>query len=213
LIRIVLVASSPTVRAGLRSMFAQDGEISILAEAADLASLFPDGPIPLPSGADLIVLVDSTFDPGPFNQIMEPLDTPFAVLLLSDDGRHAADLSSLPTSAWGLLSLDSDVDELLAAVHALYEGLLVAEPSLFEPLSQPLSSPAVEAELVETLTGREIEVLRLLAQGFANKQIASQLGISAHTVKFHLSSIYSKLDASNRAEAVTLGARFGLIPL
>lgn len=214
MIRIVLAASSPAVRAGLRAMFALDGDISIVAEVHDLADLFPDGPTPLPSGADLIVMPDSVFDPGLFGQFLEPLDPPPAVLLLSDDGRHAADLAALPNTAWGLLSLDSGEDELLAAVHALYEGLLVAEPSLFEPLvEQRLSSPGAETGMIENLTAREIEVLRLLAQGYANKQIASQLGISAHTVKFHLSSIYSKLNASNRAEAVTLGARFGLIPL
>jgi DNA-binding NarL/FixJ family response regulator len=66
---------------------------------------------------------------------------------------------------------------------------------------------------VEELTAREIEVLRMLAEGFANKEIASRLGISDHTVKFHISSILAKLGASTRTEAVTLGVRKGLILL
>jgi DNA-binding NarL/FixJ family response regulator len=68
-------------------------------------------------------------------------------------------------------------------------------------------------ELIEELTARESEVLQLLAQGLANKQIALALGISEHTVKFHISSIYAKLGVTNRTEAVTQGARLGLIVL
>jgi DNA-binding NarL/FixJ family response regulator len=68
-------------------------------------------------------------------------------------------------------------------------------------------------DLVEELTGREVEVLRMLAEGFANKEMASRLGISDHTVKFHISSILAKLGASSRTEAVTVGVRKGLILL
>jgi DNA-binding CsgD family transcriptional regulator len=63
----------------------------------------------------------------------------------------------------------------------------------------------------QILTPREIEVLRMIAEGLGNKEIASKLSISDHTVKFHISSIFAKLGASNRAEAVTLGIRHGLI--
>jgi DNA-binding CsgD family transcriptional regulator len=71
-------------------------------------------------------------------------------------------------------------------------------------------SPAVGGE---TLTPRETEVLRMLAEGAGNKQIARRLGISEHTVKFHVGSILAKLNAASRTEAVTLGVRRGLIPL
>ncbi len=66
---------------------------------------------------------------------------------------------------------------------------------------------------VEELTGRESEVLQLLTQGLANKQIAARLGISEHTVKFHVSAIYAKLGATNRAEAVRVGVQRGLVLL
>jgi DNA-binding NarL/FixJ family response regulator len=68
-------------------------------------------------------------------------------------------------------------------------------------------------ELSEPLTARESEVLGLLGRGLSNKMIARELHISEHTVKFHISSIYSKLGVSNRAEAVSQGARHGLISL
>jgi DNA-binding NarL/FixJ family response regulator len=66
-------------------------------------------------------------------------------------------------------------------------------------------------ETVEELTPREIEVLRMMAEGLGNKEIAARLGISDHTVKFHISSILAKTGASTRTEAVTLGIRMGLI--
>ena len=71
----------------------------------------------------------------------------------------------------------------------------------------------VADELSEEITSRETEVLRMLAEGAVNKEIAARLGISEHTVKFHISSILDKLGASTRAEAVTLGIRRGLIPI
>ena len=76
-------------------------------------------------------------------------------------------------------------------------------------VEHPDSAP----EAFDELTAREIEILRMLADGLGNKQIASQLGISEHTVKFHISSILDKLGASSRTEAVTSGIRMGLILL
>ena len=85
-------------------------------------------------------------------------------------------------------------------------------PALVNPLfGAPLTNSG--EQLIDPLTDREIEVLQLLAQGMANKQIALQLGISEHTVKFHISGIYTKLGVSNRTAAVRMGVRRGLILL
>ncbi|HET6823081.1 MAG TPA: response regulator transcription factor, partial [Anaerolineales bacterium] len=101
---------------------------------------------------------------------------------------------------------DASAEELTAAVHALSQGLVVGTSTLlFESESEPLSHGP--------LTDRESEVLGLLAKGLANKQIAVMLGISEHTVKFHVSSIYSKLNVTNRTEAVREGLRGGWIAL
>jgi NarL family two-component system response regulator YdfI len=70
-----------------------------------------------------------------------------------------------------------------------------------------------ETQLSEEITSRETDVLRMLAEGLVNKDIAARLGISEHTVKFHISSILDKLGASTRTEAVTLGIRRGIIPI
>jgi DNA-binding NarL/FixJ family response regulator len=147
----------------------------------------------------------------------EPLP---ALLLLSDETLSPQAFMDLPLRAWGILPVDSSADELSAAVHALHEGLFVAAPHLLNRLlarrpqtGGTLSFNHSERDVVEALSERETEVLQLLAQGLANKQIAIALGISEHTVKFHVSSIYARLGAANRTEAVSIGARRGLILL
>jgi DNA-binding NarL/FixJ family response regulator len=93
--------------------------------------------------------------------------------------------------------------------------LLVGWPAFMKPvLSRLLNAEAEEGEApVEALTERETQILQLLARGLANKQIAAALGISEHTVKFHVSSIYAKLGATNRTEAVRKGLQRGLVLL
>jgi two-component system, NarL family, nitrate/nitrite response regulator NarL len=107
---------------------------------------------------------------------------------------------------WGVLPTEASAEELIAAIHALSQGLVVGTAALlFATENEPLERGP--------LTERETEVLGLLARGLANKQIAASLGISEHTVKFHVSSIYTKLNVTNRAEAVSAGLRGGWIAL
>jgi DNA-binding NarL/FixJ family response regulator len=111
--------------------------------------------------------------------------------------------------------VEASAEELAAAVNALSEGLLVGAPALVGPLlvRLPATREIEDAPLVEPLTERELEVLQGLARGLANKQLAMLLGISEHTVKFHVSAIYSKLGATNRTEAVRLGVHQGFVVL
>jgi DNA-binding NarL/FixJ family response regulator len=128
-----------------------------------------------------------------------------AILLLGEDQPNVQEMKRM-ARVWGILPSDSSAEELTAAIHALSQGLIVGPPTLlFETESEPLERGP--------LTERESEVLALLARGLANKQIAVSLGISEHTVKFHVSSIYQKLNVTNRTEAVREGLRGGWIAL
>lgn len=130
----------------------------------------------------------------------ESLGQPDApALVLCDRAPEPAELAR----AQGWLPRDRDDEDLLVALEAVCRGMSVALPRPSEP------RPAVES----ILTVRELEVLRLMAEGLANKEISARLGISEHTVKFHLSSIFTRLDANSRTEAVTAGIRRGLIPI
>ena len=134
-----------------------------------------------------------------------PSETQAAILFLSDDQLNVREMRRL-SRVWGILPTDVSAEELTAAVHALSQGLIVGTATLlFESESEPLARGP--------LTDRELEVLGLLSKGLANKQIAVALGISEHTVKFHVSSIYTKLNVTNRTEAVGAGLRGGWIAL
>jgi DNA-binding NarL/FixJ family response regulator len=117
--------------------------------------------------------------------------------------------------SWGIVPFDAPAAQLQAAVRATAEGLIVLPPSQASRLYE--STPLVEASNLalpdESLTTREREVLELVSQGLSNKLIARRLQISEHTVKFHISSISSKLGASSRTDAVSRGLRRGLITL
>jgi DNA-binding NarL/FixJ family response regulator len=114
-------------------------------------------------------------------------------------------------------------NEILAAIEGVSAGLIVIHPDVLNEWIDETTNrtrfPADDSihELTDTpvqqLSPRESEVLNLLADGLANKEIAWRLKISEHTVKFHITSIFNKLDASTRAEAVAIGARRGLIIL
>lgn len=108
----------------------------------------------------------------------------------------------------GVLGADPPQAQLDAALRAVAAGLLVRSAPFSEP--RPTFSPADEAPL---LTPREREILTLLGEGLSNKAMARRLGISVHTVKFHLEALFTKLDATSRAEAVVKGLRGGVIEL
>lgn len=111
------------------------------------------------------------------------------------------------------LPANATVGEVVTAIQAAAEGLVILTSAQAESL---FPSPPVRQNvpaMVETLTARELEVLRSLAQGAPNKEIADQLGISEHTVKFHVASILGKMQVASRTEAVAQGIRRGLIPI
>jgi DNA-binding NarL/FixJ family response regulator len=212
-IRIAVVAQALAMRAGLRSLLEAGDAVQVVVEAASLAELLPDLP-----EIDVLVLAASR-QPAELQlgllRGLPPIEAPPAVLLLSGERSAAQVMTGLLSPAWGVLPLEASAEELLAAVVALHEGLIVVAPSLVQPaLSRLVGIAEGEAEpLIEPLTERERQVLQLLAQGLANKQIATSLGISEHTVKFHVSGIYAKLGAASRTEAVRRGVQQGLVVL
>jgi two-component system, NarL family, response regulator YdfI len=206
-IRIAVVATSAVRRAGLESIIRGQADFQLAGSFAAVASL-----VSFAGRAELDVIVidsDSIRD-----LLLEP--TSGTVIVLLTDVSDARSISHLLRSGVrAILSRESDPDDVLSAIYAAYDGLVLLSTPTAESLAavygnQPLG---VEDELSEEITSRETEVLRMLAEGLVNKDIAARLSISEHTVKFHISSILDKLGASTRTEAVTLGIRRGLIPI
>jgi two-component system, NarL family, response regulator YdfI len=117
----------------------------------------------------------------------------------------------------GIIARDASAEELQLAIQAAEAGLVLLHPTSVRSFVQHGALPGINdgptEELLEQLTSRESEVLRLVSMGLSNKEVAARLAISEHTVKFHISSILGKLHAASRTEAVSLGIRRGLIPI
>ncbi len=202
--RVFVVAPTPMVRAGLRSML-EAADVVVVGEAEA-----PAGPVPGPSLSDADVLLVADEESLDETVLAVAEDGTQSIVVLSDDEGSVSKLRDLSLRGWGVVPPDAPAEELGAAVAAAAHGLTALPKALADQL---LVEPAVVEELSEPPTARERQVLGLLGQGFSNKMIARELQISEHTVKFHISSLYVKLGVSNRAEAVSRGARHGLISL
>jgi DNA-binding NarL/FixJ family response regulator len=201
LIRVTVVSANHAMRVGLRGLLANQPDIEIVSETLDLESVNE-------KETDVAV-----FAPVSSARLSET-KMDFAILFLTDDVETIR--AALGSDVWGALTSNATGDELAAAIRALGEGLWVSTPNLAQSLMRP-AAPGRETSsgdtLVEPLTIREREVLQSMAQGLANKQMALALGISEHTIKFHLSSLYAKMNVSSRTEAIKRGIELGLISL
>jgi len=196
--RLLIAAPSAVVRMGLESLVASDPGIDLAGSFADLSTaetLRPD-----------VILADL-----PFEDLAPPSDGAApAIVLLSSDPQPVWTTQALRLGVRAVLPRDASAAEVLAAVGAASNGLAVLDPHDLEGLLAA-SSPAPSSAENSVLTPRELEVLGMLAEGAANKHIAWKLGISEHTVKFHVASILGKLNAATRTEAVAIGMRKGMI--
>jgi len=201
MIHVTIVSPNHALRVGLRGMLANQPSIRVVGEATRLADVNE-------RETEVAVLASVSSVHG-----LELKD--FGILFLTDDIESVRPLVTSGMSAWGVLSTEANVDELAAGISAVAEGLWVGAPGLVEGLMRlPKGGEnSGEESLTEPLTAREKEVLQHMAEGLANKQIALTLGISEHTVKFHLSALYAKLGAASRTEAVKRGIELGLISL
>jgi DNA-binding NarL/FixJ family response regulator len=158
------------------------------------------------TGARGLALADARPDVVLTSLPMEEVAPAAAVVWLGEPGWTA---EALRLGVRAILPPDASTAEIVAAIEATAAGMAVIDPAELESLlSAPAAQPVADSG---PLTARELEVLRMLAEGAANKNIAWQLKISEHTVKFHVAQILAKLNAGTRTEAVTLGIRRGLI--
>ncbi len=200
MIRLLIAAPSAVVRAGLETLAASSPEWQVVGS-------FPD----LPGATELHP--DVILSAVPLGETPAPPDgRPLPLVLLTNDAQPAWTLDALRLGVRALLPRDVSQSEIIAAVDAAANGLAVIDPGDLDALLSS-AAPAHAAIEASALTGRELEVLRMMAEGAANKIIAWKLGISEHTVKFHVASILAKLGASTRTEAVTIGIRQGLVLL
>jgi two-component system, NarL family, response regulator YdfI len=205
----VLVASASAItRAGLAAFLGAEPTLRVVVAAADL-SLSEQIEATQPD----VLLVDVGREPGA-DILEDPAVAALpAIVLLTDDARRALHADGLRGGGRAVLPRQASAAEIIAAVESVASGLVVIHPDSLEALQPAVfgGERAGNAISPQTLTPRETEVLCMIADGLGNKIIAARLGISTHTVKFHIASIFAKLKAGSRTEAVTIGIRQGLL--
>lgn len=206
--RLLVAADDLLARAGLAALLAEGGchvlaRVSCEQLADALERLSPD-----------MLLVDLGWDAkGPILQLHE-IDGDLPLLLLAhadDEALAAALLAARRFPCFALLPRTSAADAIMAAVKTLMAGLIALAPDFSRLLAA--AAPNLPVDAPNPLTAREREVLNLLAAGLTNRAIGQQLGITPHTVKYHVNAIMSKLHAQSRTEAVVRATQRGLIAL
>jgi DNA-binding NarL/FixJ family response regulator len=207
---VLIVSSLATVRAGLAAVLAATDDLRMAGRAVGL-----DAETAAESLTDVdVVLVDapSAIEIDEAVAALEGLGP--GLVVLGPPGAASRLSLAAPSFAWAFLARDTEPGRIVAAVRAVAAGLIALDPELASSgFGSQVARPLPGASEVDELTGREREVLTLVAIGLTNKAIAQRLSISDHTVKFHVASILAKLDAESRTEAVHVAARRGLLTL
>ena len=205
---VLITATSAVTRAGLAALLAVDKRLHVVIGAAELS---------LPEQIETLQPDVLLIDLGPERGAESLQDWGAAALpgmvILTDDARRALDADALRQGGRAVLPRHASAREIIAAIESAANGLVAIHPDSLEALQPaPITAERTEpATAQRTLTPRETEVIAMIADGLGNKIIAARLGISTHTVKFHIVSIFAKLNAGSRTEAVTIGLRQGLL--
>jgi len=207
-IRVLVAAASAVRRAGLEALVKSAPRLKLVGSA------------PLVSGVSAQA---RGFQPDVMVADLDHADPQVIATALGGGGMAVVTLIDAPNPAWAMRALragikailprDAPSEEIFSAIQAARAGLVLLDPAVIQDLARHVHVEDADSspQAFDELTAREIEILRMLAEGLGNKQIAAQLGISEHTVKFHISAILDKLGVASRTEAVTSGIRMGLI--
>jgi NarL family two-component system response regulator YdfI len=207
-IRVFIVATTPRCRRALETLLNAAG-----AETVGLAADLHGASDEVPEKHAEVILVDAGHNSSDewleeFQEAGLAVGPPLLVMFEEPGTNLAA--RALQAGVRGVLPSEASTEQIMSALEALSKGLVVLHPTGAGVAHRARNE---EAELVEPLTPREREVLRMLAIGLGNKEIAARMKISEHTAKFHVAQILGKLGASSRTEAVTVGMRLGLVLL
>ncbi len=212
MIKLLIVDDHAVVRDGLTTMLGRESDFAVVGEAKNgleavekTRELEPD-----------IVLMDLRMPELDGVEAMrrireENLEVSFLVLTTYDSDEYI--FHALEAGAKGYLLKDASREELFQAVRAVHRGESLIQPGVAARVLDRLAQLSRQASSTDLLSGREVEVLQLMAKGSANKEIAAALSLSESTVKTHVSNIFGKLEVNDRTGAVTTAIQKGIIKL
>ena len=211
-IRLLITDDHSIVRKGIKALLATEKDMEVIGEAengaeavAKAAALKPD--------VVLMDLVMPEMDGIEATRRITSEQPGTRILVLTSFAADDKVFPAVKAGALGYLLKDSTPDQLLEAIRQVYRGEPSLEPSIARKVLQELSHPAQGKQTAEPLTERELDVLRLIAQGMSNREIASKIFVAEWTVRSHVSNILSKLQLASRTQAALYALRSGLASL
>jgi len=211
-IRILIADDHAIVRKGIRALLATEADIEVVGEAADgkeavekAERLHPD--------VILMDLVMPGMDGIEATRRITTRQPEIRILVLTSFAEDEKVFPALKAGALGYLLKDAGPEELVRAIRQVYCGESSLHPAIARKVLQELSRPPEQPPTPEPLTERELEVLRLIAKGKSNREIAEELVISEATVRTHVSNILGKLQLASRTQAALYALREGIAEL
>ena len=211
-IRVLIADDHPLIREGLRGLLAAEPDLELVGEAADGSEavektdqlrpdvILLDLVMPVKSGIEAIIEIKEK----------DPVARILVLTSFADDEQL---FPALRAGALGYLLKDSSPQDLLRAIRSVYRGESSLHPAIARRLVLQFSQPAVDSTPENPLTQREVEVLKLVAEGLSNQNIADELVVSERTVGKHVGNILEKLHLANRTQAALYALREGLSTL
>ena len=209
-IRVVIADDQELVRTGFRKILESETDIDVVGEAADGSEAVEEALLRRPD----VVLMDIRMPKLDGLEASRRLAGTVRVLILTTFDLNEYVYEALRAGASGFLLKDAPADELIRAIRVVAEGEALLSPSITRRLIEEFArrpAPSERLAALDELTAREIEVLKLVARGLSNSEIAKELYLSEATVKTHVGRILQKLDLRDRVQAVVLAYESGFV--
>jgi DNA-binding NarL/FixJ family response regulator len=211
-IRIFIADDHPVVREGLTAMISGEDDFEVVGEATNGLEAV-DKSLKIKPDVVLMDLRMPGLDGVEAIRQIAATDPSIKFIILTTFSDDEGIFRGIEVGARAYLLKDAPREELFKAIRAVYKGESLIQPVVASKVLDRFAELSRQSQSPETLTEREVEVLNLVAKGSANKEIAASLNISNSTVKTHIASIFQKLGANDRTEAVTQAIRKGIIRL